>query len=124
MAAGLGCRHGVAAAAVIDLVREATARSGLRPDLLATPDFKRLEPGLARAADQLGLVLRHVGRDALRAQQPRCITRSQRVADAVGVGSIAEACALAALGAGARLALPRIAKAGVTCAIAVSDKTP
>ena len=119
--AGLGCRHGVTAAAVTELVREAGARAGLRPALLAIPSFKRDEPGLLEAARTLRLPLLRVSSDELRAQQPRCVTRSDRVADAVGVRSVAEACALAVAGAEGRLILPRIARAGVTCALAVVD---
>ncbi len=124
MVAGLGCRHGIAAAAVIALVREAEARAGLRPALLAIPGFKRDEPGLLEAARALGLPLLRVSADALRAEQPRCVTGSERVADAVGVRSVAEACALAAAGPAGRLLLPRIARAGVTCALAVVDDRP
>ena len=124
VAAGLGCRHGVAAQAVLDLLREAIDRAGLRPDLIAIPDFKRDEPGLSEAAEVLELELRRVSGAALRAEQPRCVTRSDRVEEAVGVRSVAEACALAAVGAGGRLILPRIARGGVTCALAVSDKQP
>ncbi len=121
MVAGLGCRHGVAAAAVIELVREAGARAGARPVLLAIPCFKRDEPGLLEAARALRLPLLRVTGADLRAEQPRCVTRSDRVADAVGVRSVAEACALAAAGPAGRLILPRIARAGVTCALAVVD---
>lgn len=119
--AGLGCRHGVAAEAVVALLDEAMARAGLRPALLAIPDFKRCEPGLAEAARRLGLELRRVSHEALRAEQPRCVTRSGRVEAAVGVRSVAEACALAVAGPRGRLILPRIARAGVTCAFAAGD---
>ena len=124
VAAGLGCRHGVAAHAVLDLLREAIDRAGVRPHLIAVPDFKRHEPGLNEAAQVLELALLRVSAAALRAEQPRCVTRSDRVGAAVGVRSVAEACALAAVGAGGRLLLPRIARGGVTCALAVADKLP
>jgi cobalt-precorrin 5A hydrolase len=42
------------------------------------------------------------------------------VAAAVGVGSVAEAAALAAAGPAGRLALPRIAGAAATCALALA----
>ncbi len=119
--AGLGCRHGIAARAVIDLLEEASARARMRPALLAIPCFKRDEPGLFEAARVLALPVLRVTGAALRAEQPRCVSGSQRVADVVGVRSVAEACALAAAGPGGRLLLPRIARAGVTCALAVVD---
>ncbi|WP_428376845.1 cobalamin biosynthesis protein [Lichenicoccus sp.] len=116
--AGLGCRRQIPAAAVVALVRACAAEAGRMPDLLAVPDFKRDEPGLHQAARLLGLELRRVPSEALREQQPRCVTRSERVEAAVGLHSVAEACALAALGPQAHLLLPRRSAAGVTCAFA------
>ena len=119
IAAGLGCRHGIAAGTVVELLAEAIERAGMRPDLLAVPDFKRDEPGLVEAAHRLGLPLLHVSHAALRAEQPRCVTFSERAGEAVGVRSVAEACALAAVGPEGRLLLNRISRAGATCALAV-----
>ena len=124
VAAGIGCRRGVPWESVAALVRQAIEQSGLRPHLLSAPDFKRDEPGVRLAAEQLGLTLLHVPDEALRARQQHCATRSERVRSAVGVASVAEACALAALGREARLVLARISRAGVTVALAVSDKEP
>nr|WP_321985828.1 cobalamin biosynthesis protein [uncultured Lichenicoccus sp.] len=118
--AGLGCRRGTRADAVVALVRACAAEAGRVPDLLAVPEFKHDEPGLDEAARVLGLELRRVPNEVLRAQQPRCVTRSDRVEAAVGLRSVAEACALAALGPQARLLLPRRAADGVTCALAVA----
>ncbi len=121
IAAGLGCRHGVPAQAVIDLLQEATVRAGRRPTLLAIPDFKRDEPGLLEAARWLDLTLLRVSHAALRAEQPRCVTFSERAGEAVGVRSVAEACALAAAGLHGRLILNRMTRGGVTCAFALED---
>ena len=121
IAAGLGCRHGVPAEAVVDLLQEAIVRAGRRPTLLAIPDFKRDEPGLIDAARRLGLTLLRIPHAALHAEQPRCVTFSERAGDAVGVRSVAEACALAATGPHGRLILTRIAHGGVTCAFALED---
>jgi cobalt-precorrin 5A hydrolase len=73
---------------------------------------------VTEAAARLGLSLVMIGADALAAAQPRCPTRSEAAARAVGVGSVAEGCALAASGAGGRLLLPRVAHGGATCALA------
>ncbi|WP_428390909.1 cobalamin biosynthesis protein [Lichenicoccus sp.] len=121
VAAGLGCRRGVPARAVRDLLEQAAARAGVAPTLLAIPDFKHDEPGLVEAARGAGLALLRISPAELRAQQPRCVTRSARVRSATGVDSVAEACALAATAPGGRLVLPRITAQGVTCAIAVAD---
>lgn len=108
--AGLGCRRGCAAEEIVALVRAAG-----HADALATPAFKRGEPGLQEAARQLGLELRFVTEAALAAVQPLCVTRSAAAERATGHASIAEAAALAG---GGVLVRPRIASANATCALA------
>lgn len=54
----------------------------------------------------------------LASAQPRCITHSERARITMGFGSIAEGCALAALGPQAQLMGARLAGDGVTCAFA------
>jgi cobalt-precorrin 5A hydrolase len=115
--AGLGCRRDCPAGEIADLVAAAVARAGA-VTALAAPDFKRGEAGLLQAAAMLGLPLLWVDAAALARAQSRCATRSARVQAATGQASIAEACALAAAGEGARLTLPRIAGARATCAVA------
>ncbi|WP_289016449.1 cobalamin biosynthesis protein [uncultured Methylobacterium sp.] len=56
--------------------------------------------------------------EALAEADVRVVTRSARIETARGIGSVAEAAALAAGGPEARLALPRITSAGATCALA------
>jgi cobalt-precorrin 5A hydrolase len=114
--AGIGCRTGVTAAAVLALLRVAMQTAA--PDALAVPAFRRAEPGLGEAATRLNLPILWVERDALKGEQGRCLTRSARAEAEVGLSCVAEAAALSAAGAGARLILPRIAGGGVTCALA------
>ena len=116
--AGLGMRMGCPADEIVALVRQASAASGQRVAALAAPAFKGGEAGLAQAAATLGLALILVENEALQAAQAGCVTRSALAARAVGVGSVAEGCALAACGAGSRLVLARIAGARATCALA------
>ena len=52
------------------------------------------------------------------------VTRSARIEALRGVGSLAEAAALAAAGPQGRLVLPRIASAGATCALATLGDAP
>ena len=73
------------------------------------------------AAARLGLPLRPVDRSRLDAVQPLCTTRSERVQAATGLGAVSEAAALAAAGRNATLVLTRIARGGVTCAVARGD---
>ncbi len=112
--AGIGCRRGCAAEAIVALVRRAEALAE-PAEALAAPAFKRDEPGLHEAAARLGLPLVFVDDAVLAAAQGQCVTRSAAAERATGFASVAEA---AALGAGGKLLLPRLTGAGVTCALA------
>ena len=99
--------------------RRRTSRS--RPDDLrglATLDQKAAEAGFIEAADRLKLRAIAVGPEVLRGMADGVRTHSPRVQALHGVGSVAEAAALAAAGPGARLLLSRIASERVTCALA------
>ena len=114
--AGLGCRPGVEEAAILALLQKSAM--GLHPIThLAAPAFRREVAALHRAAVALGLPLLFVERAALERVQPLCPTRSEASLAATGLASVAEACALAAAGDGARLLRPRISGVGVTCAV-------
>ncbi len=118
---GIGCRRDSTASRIGAAVGEALVQTGLtaeRVDTLAAPAFKADEPGIASAAAELGLSVTFVGRPQLDAVQPLCATRSQVAEDTTGLGAVSEAAALAAAGRNARLLLPRIARDGVTCAVA------
>ena len=108
--AGLGCRKGCTAEAILALLQQAGPL-----DMLAAPDWKRTEPGLLEAARISGLDLRFVPDAALAAVQDSCVTRSAAVARAVGLASIAEAAALAG---GGTLLRARFGNAWATCAVA------
>ncbi len=114
--AGIGCRTGVTAEAVVALVRAAWETAP--PHALAVPAFRQGEPGIAEAATSLNLPILWVEREALKGEQGRCQTRSARAEAEIGLSCVAEAAALSAAGAGSRLILPRIAGGGVTCALA------
>ncbi len=116
LVAGVGCRRGCGAAAIIALVRRAEQAAGGRVVAIAAPAWKRGEPGLHAAAAALGLPLVFVDQAALAAAQAGCRTRSEAALRAVGVASVAEGAALAA--AGGRLLLPRIDGEAATCAVA------
>jgi cobalt-precorrin 5A hydrolase len=65
-----------------------------------------------------------VGEQDLSAAGPRVRTQSARSLAAHGVGSVAEAAALAAAGPGATLVLERVASTFVTCALARPETEP
>jgi len=119
--AGIGCRKGCGADEIVTLIRAAVERAGIancRFTALAAPAFKADEAGPREAAERLGLPLLRIGEQALKAAEPRCPTHSEAALEATGFASVAEAAALAAAGADARLVLPRIASGAATCALA------
>ena len=123
MIAGVGCRRGTSAAAIEAAIAAALARAGLasrRLDILATAAFKGDEPGIAAAAAARGVPLILVAQADLERAGGRA-THSRRVARLIGVGSVAEAAALAAGGPAARLVVPRIAIGPATCALARAE---
>ncbi|MGI3778501.1 MAG: cobalamin biosynthesis protein [Janthinobacterium lividum] len=114
--AGIGCRKACPPDALVAVVRAAEALSGCTATTLAAPDSRA---AVAReAARALGLPLALVPPDAMRAAQPRCVTRSTRALAETGVASVAEGAALAAAGPGAVLLLPRTGEGWATCALA------
>ncbi|MCY4395146.1 MAG: cobalamin biosynthesis protein [Rhodospirillaceae bacterium] len=121
---GIGCRRGCPAARIGAAVGEALERVEMTPeriDALAAPAFKAEEAALSETATALGVPLRWIGRASLEAVQPLCPTKSSTAAEATGLAAVSEAAALAAAGRNARLLLPRIARDGVTCAVAHGD---
>ncbi len=118
--AGLGFRTSCTADELIALIRSVGQTAGAKIGALAAPDFKAGASALAEAASSLALEIRPVSRDALVAVQAQCPSRSAAALAAVGVASVAEACALAAAGPGARLLAPKTSSAAATCALAAS----
>ena len=118
--AGIGCRRGTPAAQIERAISAALARAGLGRaaiGMMATSTAKEGEPGIAGAAAALGVPLTVVAAADLAAAGERTATRSRRVLAFAGVGSVAEAAALAAGGAAARLIVPRIVVGAATCAL-------
>jgi cobalt-precorrin 5A hydrolase len=121
--AGIGCRKGASAVEISAVIADALARAGLDTlDLVAAPESKGGEHGVAAAAAALGVPLVLVAKADLEAAGARTKTRSERVLALIGVPSVAEAAALAAGGPAARLILPRITVGVATCALAVGGE--
>jgi len=119
--AGIGCRRGASAEeieAVITLALERLEAGVRRVDALATLAEKTAEPGIVEAARWLAMPLVACAPEDMRRVDDRIATRSERVEQATGVASVAEAAALVAAGQGSRLIVPRIATPRATCAIA------
>ena len=116
-AVGLGCNSQASVAAIVARVREAGARAACGIEALHTGADVR-SAALEAAAVELGLPLIRHDAAALAAVAHRILSRSPRVEAKFGVGSIAEAAALAGAGEGARLIVPKFSADGVSCAVA------
>ena len=119
--AGIGIRPGTDATDILACLDEALAIAGLSGS--ATPRFATIasriaEAGMIAAAADRSAELVAIPDEALKGFEAACATRSTRIASLYGVGSVAEAAALAAAGPGGELVQPRIATARVTCALA------
>jgi cobalt-precorrin 5A hydrolase len=121
--AGIGFRHATAADEILDLVGHALARQPFLLGSVATAADRADEPAIRAVAATLGVPLIGVSAEALIAMDARVVTRSARITATRGVGSVAEAAALAGAGPGATLILPRIASAGATCALALGPES-
>ncbi|MCO5090629.1 cobalamin biosynthesis protein [Bosea sp. (in: a-proteobacteria)] len=123
LVAGIGIRPGTGAADILACLDAALAGAGIAGE--ATPLFATLasragEAGIVAAAAARAAGIVAVPDEALKGFEAACATRSTRIAALYGVGSVAEAAALAAAGPGGRLLQPRIASGRVTCALARS----
>lgn len=119
--AGIGCRGGVAASAIVTALEQACTEAALernRITALATGFRKAEEPGLREAAVRLHLPLIVCAADELTSVESRLLTFSEKSLTVTGYGSLSEAAALAAAGTDSRLLFPRFIVAGVTIAFA------
>jgi len=125
--AGVGFRRGVAADEIVMLVEQALERAALAPDSLsrlATIEVLATLPAFSEAARRLNAIASSVAAPDLANAAPRVRAQSARSIAAHGVGSVAEAAALAAAGPRAELILERIASSSATCALARPETAP
>ena len=117
--AGVGCRRGITAPAVISELKRAFELSGLDFSCLAaiaSGEFKADEEGLIDAARELGLPLLIYSLKEIAAALGDS-EQSDFVESQVGVGAVAEPCARLAAGGG-RVVLPTQRARGITVALA------
>jgi cobalt-precorrin 5A hydrolase len=121
VAAGVGCRRGIPAEAIISAVEKAFAEAGIALQsisCLASGEFKADEPGLIDAARHFAVPLKIFTREELIAAIGDSAT-STFVEEQVGVGAVAEPCAR--LGSGGGPLLLEIQRGeGITVALAES----
>lgn len=124
IAAGFGMSSRVAPETLVALFAEVLAGAGLAPGAVACaatlPERHEL-PAFRAAMARLRLPVRTVTVQALATAGDRVATSSPRILARHGIGSVAEAAALAAAGENARLLVPRRALGGATCALAIRE---
>ncbi len=96
---------------------KATARQPLK--VLATLDRPALNKVISEASELEKMRLFLLSLSELKAVADGCVTHSEKSMQCYGVPSIAEAAALAAAGAGARLLLPRFGGRNTTASVAI-----
>jgi cobalt-precorrin 5A hydrolase len=124
ISAGIGCRRGMPAAAILHALGLALREANLsRRSLasLATVDFKGREPGLQAAASRLRLPLRTFapGELAVCIESHPYLQRSQAVECHIGIPGVCEPAAILAAGEG-ELLWPKQSYRGVTVALALA----
>jgi len=119
---GVGCARNCAVGDLRDLVAQTLARAGIAPGAIAavaTLDLKADEPAILALASELDVPLRLFSARALEAVTPRTHTPSDVVFAEVTTHGVAENAALAAIGDGGKLAVPKHKGKMATAALAV-----
>lgn len=96
--AGVGCRKGKEAGAIVDAVKSALSAAGVhlsKVRLIASADVKQNETGLIEAARLLGVPVRFISSDEIK-KTTRGFARSAFVEEKVGLPAVAEPSALLA----------------------------
>jgi cobalt-precorrin 5A hydrolase len=122
--AGIGCGRETSSEDIVGLIFVALSSFGIAPENLmaiATETSKADQHGIGGAARSLSIPIVRCPIADLGRVADRVLTRSLRVEAIKGVPSIAEASALVAAGANARLLGARVAANKVTCAIAIGE---
>jgi cobalt-precorrin 5A hydrolase len=122
--AGIGCRKGVGADAIMAALHEVALAHHVKIDFIATAPIKGDEPGLLEAATRLGMAFVVVAQADFEAAGERTVTHSETSLKHSGSPSLSEASALAACGPNSKLIAPRSVLGDITIAIAVSGDQP
>ena len=120
--AGVGCRRGISARAILDALEAGCQEAGVAPSairLLASAELKKDERGLLEAADTLKIPVRFIHIEQLR-RTCYAFETSSFVEERTGMPAVAEPCALLA-GRRTQLRLPKRILNGVTVALASED---
>jgi cobalt-precorrin 5A hydrolase/precorrin-3B C17-methyltransferase len=118
---GIGCERGCSAEEISDLAHSTLAEAGLAAMAVAavvSVDLKLAEPGIHALAAAFGVAARFFPASRLLAETARLSERSAAVFRATGCWGVAEGAALAAVGPGGVLVVPKRKSRRATCAVA------
>ncbi len=121
LAVGVGVARDGDPAELITLVQETLAAHRLSPLAVAgvfSIDVKADEPAVHAVAAALGIPVRFFDAATLETETPRLATPSEVVFKQVGCHGVSEGAALAAVGSGGLLVVPKTKSPNATCAIA------
>lgn len=121
---GVGCRRGIAPNRLRQAVRDffrRQKRSLLSLKIVATVDLKNKEPGILELVNNYGVSFRNITRQAIK-NLGVGYTRSEFVERQIGVGGVAEPCALLAAEQ-TKLICGKTIYPGITLALAEEVKT-
>ena len=121
LALGAGCERNAEAGELIALAEKTLRAAGLDPRAVAcvvSTEAKMDEAAVHALAAHLGVPARFFPAAALERETPRLANPSEDVFRAVGSHGVAEAAALAAVGAGGALVVPKTKSARATVAVA------
>ena len=127
MVIGVGFREAASAQSIGEVLAGVAAQAAM-PGIacaIAVPEDKAAHCGLRLAAQATRLPIETVAAGAMREADRHAATHSPQVTRHRGVGSVCEAAALAAAGAGARLIVSRMVSADrtATAAAAITGET-
>ena len=125
-AVGMGCKRGMDLAHLEEVFREVLSLAGIQEaevGALCSIDVKMDEPGLLELSERHRLPFLTFSAEVLRTV-PGSFSASGFVQSQVGVDNVCERSAMAAVGADGILVLPKIARSGVTAAVAQVAKQP
>ncbi|MEI7607752.1 MAG: cobalamin biosynthesis protein, partial [Rhodospirillaceae bacterium] len=121
LAVGVGVERNGDPAELIGLIRDTLAAQGLSPLAVAglfSIDLKSDEPAVHAAAAAFDVPVRFFDAETLERERPRLANPSEVVFANVGCHGVSEGAALAAVGNGGLLVVPKTKSRGATCAIA------
>lgn len=124
-ALGVGCARDCTPEEMAALVAGALADAEIAPGALAgvfSIDLKADEPAVHAVAERYGLEARFFDAGTLEKETPRLAFPSDVVFAEVGCHGVAEAAALAAVGAAGALVLPKCKSRNATCALARAER--